>query len=295
MTMKTITTTCVLIWMTGLPLFGQLIINSPTTFWTPILPASTNQADFYDDEQTGRPESDIVGNAAHPAAYFQFWNGGTPDPTDGVLGFRVRVGSDRPTPGVFNSVLFIGVDGNGDGALDIFLGADNSGGSSQIKIWDAGTGLNISPNTTTVNSPPGQKVYPENATNFHFGPVSLTLDPPATDFDLDDDGDTDWFVSFSLPFADVVSEMSRLAGISITESTSLRFVIATSTQQNSLNEDLNGIPKNYNGNLTWEQLGGMSEYVKMVPEPGTGRLTVLGALALGGAARIRRRPGAMRR
>jgi hypothetical protein len=277
--------------MTGLPMFGQVIINSPTTFWTPILPASTNQADYYNDQQTGHPEADIVGNAAHPAAYFQFWNGGTPDPTDGVLGFRVRVGSDRPTPGVFNSVLFIGVDGNGDGALDIFLGVDNSGASAHIKIWDAGSGLNISPNTTTVNSPPGQKVYPQNATNYHFGPVSLTLDPPATDFDLDDDGYTDWFVSFLLPFADVVSEMSRLAGLSINESSLLRFVIATSTQQNALNQDLNGIPKNYNGNLTWEQLGGMNAYVTMIPEPGPGRFAILGALALAWAERSRRRPG----
>lgn len=278
MTTKTLPINCLVLWLAGATALGQVILNSPTTAWTPILPAATNQADYYNDEQTGRPESDIVGNATYPAAYFQFWNGGTPSPTDGTLAFRVRVGSDRPQVNAFNSVLFIGVDGDGNGSLDIFLGADNSGGSSQVKIWDAGTGLNISPNTTTVSSPPGQKVYAQSSTNFHFGPVSLTLDPPATDFDLDDDGDTDWFVSFSLPFADVVSEMSRLAGISITESTALRFVVATSTQQNSLNEDLNGIPKTYNGNLTWEQLGGMSQYVLMVPEPNAAAVLLLGCL-----------------
>jgi len=253
----------------------------------PIILGSTNQADYFDDEQTGRPESDLVGNAGHPAAYFNFDNANTPSLTDGTLAFRVRVGSDLPQLGTFDSVLFIGMDGNSDGALDIFLGADNKGGTPEIKIWDAGTGLNISPSTTSVSAPPGQFSYGETSANFDFSQVSATIDPPATIFDLDVDGTTDRFVSFSLPFADVVSEMSRLAGIGISENSVVRFVIATSTQANSLNEDLNGIPKNFTPTLTWAQLGGLSSPTQL-PEPGTGLLAGLGLAAFACFDRFRR-------
>ena len=271
------------------PAIGQLIINSPTTLWEPILPASTNQADYFNDEKTGRPESDLVGNGTHPAAYLKFDNARTPSLTDGTLGFRVRVGSDTPQAGTFDSVLFFGIDGNNDGALDLFVGADNkSGGTKAIKIWDAGTGLNISPNTTTVATPTSQKVYSETSLNFDFSQVSLTIDPTATVFDLDADGSTDRFISFSVPFADVVSEMSRLAGIAVNENSSLRYVVATSTQANSLNEDFNGIPMNFNGALTWEQLGGMSAGLQ-VPEPGAGVLSVLGLVVLAGRSLFLRR------
>jgi hypothetical protein len=262
-----------------LPVLGQLTINSPTTQWQPIVLASTNQADYFNDEQTGRPESDLVGNASNPVAYYKFDGANTPSLTDGTLGFRVRIGSDLPQVGTFDSVLFIGVDGNNDGALDLFVGVDNKGGGTPaIKIWDAGTGLNNSPSTTTVAVPSAQKIYTETSANFDFSQVSLTIDPTATSFDLDADGSTDRFVSFSVPFADFVAEMERLANLTIDQNSSLRFVVATSTQDNSLNEDFNGIPKNYDGALTWNQLGGMSSPLVAAPEPAGWVLSVLGLM-----------------
>ena len=287
--MRIVRLICCLPIAVAFPAIGQLIINSPTTLWKPILPASTNQADYFNDEQTGRPESDLVGNATHPAAYINFDNARTPSLTDGTLGFRVRVGSDVPQTGTFDSVLLIGIDGNNDGALDLFLGADNKGGGTPaIKIWDVGAGLNNSPNTTTVATPTSQKVYSETSLNFDFSQVSLTIEPTATVFDLDADGSTDRFISFSVPFADFVSEMARLGGIALDESSSLRYVVATSAQANSINEDLNGIPGIFDGALTWEQLGGMSPGLH-VPEPRAGVLCVLGLVVLAGRSPLLRR------
>jgi hypothetical protein len=133
-------------------------------------------------------------------------------------------------------------------------------------------------------------VYNETSVDFDFSPVSLTIDPTATSFDLDADGSIDRFVSFSVPFADFVSEMWRLANLTIDENSSLRFVVATATQANSLNEDLNGIPKNFDGAQTWEQLGGMSPTLH-VPEPGAWVLSVMGlGLVAGRGLLLRRRP-----
>jgi len=282
---------CLFTWtvlLTTHPAFGQLIINSPTTVWTPIRYSTTNQYDYSNDEQTGRAESDLVGTFRQPALYVQY--NGSPASSNGTLAFRARVGSDLPQAGTFDSVLFVGIDGNSDGKLDLFVGADNSGGSPQIKIWATGPGLNISPNTTTINAPANQKTYAGGSANFDFSAVSLTLDPGATNLDLNADGATDRFVSFSLPFADIVSELSRLAGISINTNTILHYVEGTSTQANSLNEDLNGVPKNYDGTLTWQQLGAYSDPVAAsAPEPGVCALAGLGLAALGGRTLLGRR------
>ena len=274
--------------LTTHPAFGQLIINSPTTAWTPIRYSTTNQYDYSNDEQTGRPESDLVGTLGEPAFYVQY--NSSPGTNQGTLGFRARVGSDLPQAGTFDSVLFIGIDGNSDGKLDLFVGADNSGGSPQIKIWATGPGLNISPNTTTINAPANQKVYAETSANFDFSAVSLTLNPGATNLDLNADDTTDRLISFSLPFADIVAEMSRLAGISMTTNTILHLVGATSSQANSINEDINGVPKTFDGTQTWQQLGASSDpFAASVPEAGTCALAGLGLAALGGRALLGRR------
>src|SRR5688572_23542175 len=87
---------------------AALQMDGPTTHWTVIRYPGTNQVDYFDDQQTGQPEADIVGNSTHAALYLKFDNGATPSTTDGTLGFRVRLGSDLPQAGSFGSVMFIG-------------------------------------------------------------------------------------------------------------------------------------------------------------------------------------------
>jgi hypothetical protein len=69
---------------------------------------------------------------------------GTPSTTDGPLAFRVRVDADS-SPAGFKAAVFVGVDANADGALDLFIGVNNSGSADTIGIWNPGNGLSVNP------------------------------------------------------------------------------------------------------------------------------------------------------
>jgi hypothetical protein len=146
----------ILIGVLGYGAFTQtasaLDLTLPTSSWTPITYANNND-DPFDDQQTGDPESDIVGGfmvngvrTGPPAAYTMFDPGGA-SLTDGTLAFRVRVGAQKQ-PALWARVMMIGIDANTDGKLDVFVIANNQGNLKEIDIYKAGTGANNSPNTT---------------------------------------------------------------------------------------------------------------------------------------------------
>ena len=231
-------------------------VTSPTTVWTPVTYGSNNP-DPSNDQQTGAGEGDIVGNASHPSVYAAFGDAGSPSLTDGVLGFRVRLGADD-NPAGFKGALFVGIDANGDGALDLFIGVDNSGSSDKIGIWNPGNGTNVSPNTTSIVAAPLVS-YTITALNYHWTAVNATIDPSVgTATDLNGDGKTDYFLTFSVPFADVVAQLAA-KGIIINQNSTFSYVVATATQANSLNQDLNGVGSNYDGSATWSTLGVISD------------------------------------
>jgi len=96
----------VVLWPCGV---SALTIDSPTTLWTPI-PYSGLVPDYYDDEQTGDTESDIVGDSQNPAVYTQFDDNGTPgDNSDDILALRVRIGATKPPAG-FSRFVGVGID-----------------------------------------------------------------------------------------------------------------------------------------------------------------------------------------
>jgi len=248
---------------------GVLVdITSPTTTWTPVL-YSNNNPDPSSDQQTGSAEGDIVGNATHASVYTTFGNADTPSLTDGTLAFRIRIGADS-SPAGFKAALFVGIDGNSDGTLDLFLGVNNSGSANMIGIWDPGTGLNISPSTTSIVSTPLVS-YTQTAANYWWTPVTATNDPTtAGAFDLDASG-PDQFLSFSIPFADVVAQLATNGITGFNENSTMSYVISTATQANSLNQDLNGVGKSYDTSASWSTLGVLSNPitpagVAVVPE-----------------------------
>ena len=245
-------------------------ITSPTTTWTPVLYANNNP-DPSKDQQTGSAEGDIVGNALNPSVFTTFGNGNTPSLIDGTLAFRIRIGADM-SPAGFKTAVFVGIDGNSDGALDLFLGVNNSGAGGIIGIWDPGTGTNTSPSSTTIVSTPLAS-YTQAAANYSWMQVTATNDPNATSFDLDAGGPTepDFFLSYSIPFADVVAKLAANGITGFNENSTMSYVVATATQANSLNQDLNGVAGSVNSSLTWSQLGVQSNLmtpagIAVVPE-----------------------------
>jgi hypothetical protein len=260
------------------PAAGSVVdITSPTTGWTPIQ-YSNNNPDPSSDQQTGSAEGDIVGNASHPSVYTTFGDGNTPSLTDGTLAFRVRVGADS-SPAGFKTALFVGVDANHDGALDLFLGVNNSGSADTIGIWNPGAGLNVSPSTTTMAATPLVS-YGLTAQNYQFAAVTTVNDPTVgTATDLDGTGN-DYFLSFSVNFSDVVAQLAARGITGFDQNSTLSYVIATATQANSLNQDLNGVAGSVNSSLTWSQLGVSSNPmaptgVAVVPEVNPAMLVAL--------------------
>ena len=241
--------------------FGQNP-NSSTASWVPILYGNGNVPDPSGDQQTGSAESDIVGNLGEPSLYMQL--------SGGYLGFRLRVGADVNPPG-FKGAAFVGLDADLNGSLDLFIGVDNSGTPNQVGIWDPGTGLNTSPSTTTIVKTPVFS-YTETSLNYGFTSVNSTINPGAINFDLNADGKTDQFLTFYVPFTNVVSALTAVGITGFTTNSPMQLVAATATQPNSLNEDLNGVNGGINSSLSWSQLGGISETyapngVAPVPEP----------------------------
>jgi len=268
----------------------QIIPNSPTTQWVPILYGNNNFPDPSSDQQTGSSESDIVGNAAHPPLYMRYSDGGFGSPTSGYLAFRLRVGADS-MPAGYIGAAFVGMDANSDGRLDLLIGVNNQGSGNQIGLWNPGAGLNLSPSTTSITSPASVS-YVEDGSSYGFTAVNSTIDPPALSFDLNGDGRTDQFLSFVVPFSGVVTAMVARGITGFDRDTPFRLVAATATQDNSLNQDLSGATGGVNSSTTWEQLGALTLVYSAssqgpIPEPSTMALVLVAAICL--LFRVRRR------
>ena len=264
-------------------------LDGPTTGWTPIVYASS-PPDWADDQGTGQPEADIVGDPSHAAFYTAFDDAGTAALTDGMLGFRIRLGADE-NPAGFSKVATVGVDANLDGALDVFVVVDNSGNPNQLAIYDAGSGANTSPSTTTISGT--GLTYPETAWNYDWSPLSVTIDPSATVLDVDGDGAVDRFLSFAVPLQALVNRLSLLGIPNVDQDTPFQYVLGTSTQANSLNQDIGGPNGGTNSSSTWAVLGATSLAYSAagtpVPEPGTAFLMGLGLFGLASSRRLTRR------
>src|SRR5262249_53682549 len=77
-----------------------------------------------------------------------------------------------------------------------------------IAIYNAGAGTNSSPATTTITTT--GTTYTETSSNYNWSAVTVAIDPTATIFDLNGDGKTDQFLSFTVNFQDVVNRLAAV-------------------------------------------------------------------------------------
>lgn len=256
-------------------------VSDSSLAWTPMV----GEYDSLADQQTGDPASDIVGSGVNYGMFATFNDNGSASRTDGSLGFRLRLddhGGNNSNIS-FSRNAWIGIDANLDGALDVFLGLNLQGSAAQFGVFSPGSGTNTSPKTTSVNST-ATKSYALTSANYNYRPVNYLSDGGSSnDVTTGSTGDPDYYVSFMVPFADVVAFLAGKS-ISINDGSPLRYVSATSTQSNSLNQDLGGVNGGTNSSSSWEDLGGFTQVISAagnsIPEPG---ISLIVTISLGAA------------
>lgn len=272
--------------------WGEIPLVGPTTEWISL----GADYDFFGDQQTGDAASDIVGTADDPGFFTAFDGAGTSSLSDGFLGFRVRLDTAGGASGPeFDRNLWVGIDADLNGSVDVFLGVNRQGAADELAIYAPGSGENVSPSTTTI-AKTAYATYSLTSTNYDYRLVDYLTDGGTTnDLTTSTSGDPDYYLSFLLPFGEVVSFLENsLLSLSINEDTALHYIVATSTQSNSLNQDIGGVDGEVNSTTTWEVLGSFTPTVdptgEVIPEPSVAVLlcSVMGLASLGRRRRLAR-------
>ena len=239
------------------------------------------------DNQANIADLELVGNVDNAAFYTRFEDNGPDDPTDGAVGFRMRMSGDQGSR-LFHGNTWVGMDVNRDGSLDLFLGANDQ----QLSIHALDGGTADSPQNTRIAKDPLWST-PTTSLNYSWTPVTFELDPTATSLDIDNEAGNDYFITFSIPFVEVILAIESLGIVeSFDDTSTVSYIAATSTQGNTLNSDINGIEGGVNSPVTWQDSEVISDESDLdgnpvVPEPATAAL-ILG-LGAAGFVLLRRR------
>lgn len=273
---------------------AQIDPSGSLTNWTPVLYGPSVFPDPFTDQQTGSDEADIVGSLTRASFFTRFWNGGTTNIlNDGTVGFRLRLAGEK-SPAGFSTAAIVGMDVTSDGAIDLFVGVNNSGSADSINIWRPDPGSsNNSPATADLITTP-LFTWSQASTNYSWMVSSVANDPGHSIFDIDNNGSTDRFLTWVVPFASLISAFNTVGITNINEVTSVRYMAITATQENSFNQDINGITNGISSSTTFQALGVLSQDLSInpltvVPEPSTAAMLGLAAIGAVGFLGLRQR------
>ena len=249
------------------------VTDSVSTFGTFASVTGSVMSDPRWDQQTGQGADDFVGDGVggYYGFYYKF---GQVNGVDTLI-FRFRFNVLELAQGVpkFTGNARMGVDGNGDGKVDLYFGVSTGAGQVPEIVFQnptGGIGTNISPNTSSLGNVYGNTA--KSASNYNYG--------AATDGSNYGTGNSntangDAFLTFAIPFSTFKTNLeSQLSGVTITTGSFLRFVAFTSTQGNAVNQDVYGIgPLSTYGTVRYDQGGGFSNYYSatgtVIPEAST--------------------------
>ena len=243
-------------------------VSSSSTLWTPLVGNFDSATDLND------ADANIVGDTVNHGMLFIFDDNGTPDNhADGWLGFRVRFDAVASSSAQPDSVVGIAIDAGADGSINAFIAYDPKAISNSPRIvLSAGTGTtpgntSIGTNASTYN------INDPGFTNFNYRSVVAGSDSVLADVTTAVSGDIDYYVSFMVPFADVIAVL----GTGVDDRTVFRYLAYTSTQGNNINQDYGGVDGTPASTSTWVSLGAFSSPAS-VPEPSSA-LSALSSLA----------------
>jgi len=211
----------------GFAFAGSIDITNPSTSgWTAATPSTDSGGD------TQHASADIVGDALNPSAFYQF----SPDGLE--IAVRIRVaGSDN---GGMKNFAWIGLDVDGDGALDFFLGAYRPTENGNVAIYLADPAkANTSLATTGVTKPIAAN-QPVAGDNYSFIPAGTNIGGNGGDY----------FISFSFTLAEINAALvaAGRSDLQLSPDKPFSYIIGTSTQNNNIaNGDINGPTGNPTG------------------------------------------------
>lgn len=209
-------------------------------------------SDPVSDQSTGQGADDFIGN-------FYFKSDVATVGTSGTLMFRFNF--DKYQSNGFGGNLRVGVDANGDGAVDMFFGIKDSGGGGSQVVFQAPTVVSSTANTTPNNSALGNVIttgagagVATSATNYSYLDTGGSAIGTVTY--------NDSLLTFAVPFLTLQGALNTVANvvgsgnISITTATALRFVAFTATNTNTVTQDVLGLGAiKTNGTTTFSSAG----------------------------------------
>jgi hypothetical protein len=259
---------CALAGFTALMQAQTAVSVTDTTGWNAWTKADlTLMSEISTDQQTGQGADDFAGDA-NISGFYQ--KAGTIGGADHLL-FRARFDKyDGPDQWGNGGNFGVGMDVNGDGALDLILmmteGSGNVKNRTRTIQWgDPGTGANTGPSTTSWTFPT------QTATTLTVNQTYDVMQAP----DSNINATPDMLLSFAVSFSSLqaaVRAYTPFTAFTMTYDTRLSYVGFTSTQANALNQDLFGTIGNTSSSLTWAELGaitGPANAWGVVPEPAT--------------------------